>query len=74
MFNLSFVPGSALLILMVIVPAGLCARAGVCFGVLGVSQNALEPDDAFPVHPLQAWWAGGVCMYRACRPSRWREV
>lgn len=74
MFNLSFVPGNALLIPMAIVPAGLCARASVCFGVLNVSLNALEPDVAFPVQPLQALWARGVWMYRGRGPSRWREV
>lgn len=37
---------------MVSVPAGPRTRDGVCFGVLGVSPNVLEPDVAFLVQPL----------------------
>lgn len=38
---------------LIIVSTGLYTRASVCFGVLGVILNALEPDVAFLVQPLQ---------------------
>lgn len=61
MLGLSPVPGSPSLMPAVTVPAGLWARAGICFGILGGSLDALEPSVAFPVWPL---WAGGVGTYR----------
>lgn len=68
-FNPSSAPGSASLVPAIIVSTGLCTRARVCFGVLGVSVDALEPDVTFPVQPLQA-----PCMYGGRRPPHRREV